>query len=167
MRLEGSCHCGAVRFSVDSTTPYPYMHCYCSICRKTAGSGGFGINIKGEFASLRVKGRKYVRRYQPWIDFPARTERSEGYRHFCGLCGSPLWVHDRRWAKWVYPHASAIDTPLPVPPEIQHILLDSKSAWVEAPKGGKHRRFREYPQESIQAWHERRGLIARYSAGST
>ena len=32
MRLEGSCRCGAVSFSVDSHTPYPYQRCYCSIC---------------------------------------------------------------------------------------------------------------------------------------
>ena len=36
MKLNGSCHCGAVKFSVESHTPYPYMRCYCSICRKTA-----------------------------------------------------------------------------------------------------------------------------------
>ena len=35
--LKGSCHCRAVRFSVQSETPYPYLWCYCSICRKTDG----------------------------------------------------------------------------------------------------------------------------------
>ncbi len=53
MLLEGSCHCGAVKFSVESYTPYPYMRCYCSICRKTAGGGGYTINIMGQ-AILRV-----------------------------------------------------------------------------------------------------------------
>ena len=38
--LEGSCRCGAVHFSVQSHTPYPYQLCYCAICRKTAGGGG-------------------------------------------------------------------------------------------------------------------------------
>lgn len=38
MRLEGSCHCSAVRFSLESVQPYPFMRCYCSICRKTAGA---------------------------------------------------------------------------------------------------------------------------------
>ena len=41
MHLEGSCHCGAVRFSVEAQSPVPFMHCHCSICRKTAGSGGY------------------------------------------------------------------------------------------------------------------------------
>jgi hypothetical protein len=45
VKLNGSCHCKAVRFSLESETPYPYMHCYCSICRKTAGGGGFAVNI--------------------------------------------------------------------------------------------------------------------------
>ena len=44
MRLEGSCRCGAISFSVDSHTPYPYQRCYCSICRKSAGGGGYAIN---------------------------------------------------------------------------------------------------------------------------
>ena len=39
MKLAGSCSCGAVKFTVASQTPYPYMRCYCSICRKTAGGG--------------------------------------------------------------------------------------------------------------------------------
>ncbi len=47
MLLESSCHCGAVRFSMQFPTPYPYARCSCSICRKTAGSGGFGIFLLG------------------------------------------------------------------------------------------------------------------------
>jgi len=40
MKLEGSCHCQSVRFTVESKAPYPYAHCYCSICRKTQGGAG-------------------------------------------------------------------------------------------------------------------------------
>ena len=57
MLLRGSCHCGAVAFTLKSTTPYPYMRCYCSICRKTGGGGGYAINIMGEAATLKVKGK--------------------------------------------------------------------------------------------------------------
>ena len=39
MHLDGSCHCGAVHFSVEADSPYPFNLCYCSICRKTAGTG--------------------------------------------------------------------------------------------------------------------------------
>ncbi len=148
MLLKGSCHCKAVRFSVRSETPTPYMHCYCSICRKTAGGGGYAINIMGIADTLKVKGKTKV----------YRAMRGGGQRHFCPKCGSALWVWDRRWAEWVYPFASAIDSPLPVPKERQHILLDSKANWVVVPKGKREKRFRQYPAESIADWHTKRGL---------
>jgi hypothetical protein len=149
MLLKGSCHCGAVRFSVQSETPYPYMYCYCSICRKTAGGGGYAINIMGKADSFQSKGKTKV----------YRATRGGGQRHFCPKCGSALWVWDRKWAEWVYPFASAIDTKLPAPKERQHIMLGSKAKWVAVPKGRRERRFREYPRESILDWHRKRGLL--------
>ena len=58
MRLEGSCRCGAVHFSVESRSPYPYQLCYCSICRKTAGGGGYAINLGADARPLVVDGRE-------------------------------------------------------------------------------------------------------------
>lgn len=156
MLLEGSCHCGAVRFSLRSETPVPFMHCYCSICRKTGGGGGYAINIMGLADTLRVEGQDAVR------SFHARREGgpSPGLRHFCGSCGSALWVADPRWPKWVYPFASAIDTPLPRPPERVHILERYAAPWVRIPQGRGERHFPDYPEESIQDWHASRGLLA-------
>ena len=149
MQLKGSCHCGAVRFSLDSETPYPYLHCYCSICRKTAGGGGYAINIMGKADTFRKRGRTRV----------YRATRGGGERHFCPRCGSALWVWDKHWPEWIYPFASAIDTPLPRPKERQHILLSSKANWVPVPRGSGEKRFREYPRESIIDWHRQRGLM--------
>jgi hypothetical protein len=149
MKLKGSCHCGAVRFSLHSQTPYPYMQCYCSICRKTAGGGGYAINIMGRAATFKSKGRTKV----------YRATRGGGERHFCPTCGAALWVWDKRWGEWIYPFASAIDTPLPAPRERQHIFLDSKPRWVRLPAGKGERRFRRYPKEALIDWHRRLGLV--------
>jgi hypothetical protein len=149
MRLKGSCHCGAVRFSLDSETPYPYLHCYCSICRKTAGGGGYAINIMGKADTFRKRGRTRV----------YRATRGGGERHFCPRCGSALWVWDKHWPEWIYPFASAIDTPLPRSKERQHILLNSKANWVPVPRGSGEKRFREFPREAIIDWHRKRGLL--------
>jgi hypothetical protein len=149
MQLKGSCHCGAVRFSVESETPFPYMRCYCSICRKTAGGGGYAINIMGKADTMKVKGRTKV----------YRATRNGPQRHFCPKCGSALWLWDRRWAQWIYPFASAVDTKLPAPRERQHIMLDSKASWVPVPKGRGEKHFREFPKESIIDWHRKRGLL--------
>jgi hypothetical protein len=159
MQLEGSCHCGAVHFSVTTHAPYPYMRCYCSICRKTAGGGGYAINIMGEAASLKVRGRPSVGVYQARVDGDnGRKRRSPAQRHFCVKCASALWVWDPRWPEWVYPFASAIDTPLPKPPEEVELMLNYAAPWCDVPSGPKHRHFPEYPEESIADWHQKRGL---------
>jgi hypothetical protein len=158
MLLHGSCHCGAVSFEVKSHTPQPYMRCYCSICRKTAGGGGYAINIMGEAKTLKIKGRRDLSVYRAKLS-PRAKQRSPGRRHFCRKCGSALWVRDPRWPEWVYPFASAIDTPLPRPKERQHIFLAAKPSWVEVPRGRGNRRFREYPAEGIMDWHTKRKLL--------
>jgi len=159
MRLEGSCHCGGVRFSVESHTPYPFMRCYCSICRKTQGGGGYAINIMGEAATLKVRGERLVSVYRARIKEPGkRAHASPGRRHFCSRCGSALWVFDPRWPEWVYPFASAIDTPLPKPPDDVELMLNYAAPWAEVPKGRGHKHYGEYPRESIAGWHESRGL---------
>jgi len=158
MRLEGSCHCGAVKFSVESHTPYPYMRCYCSVCRKTAGGGGYAINIMGETKSFKLKGEKNVSVYRARLGQGKRRKLSTARRHFCKKCGSALWAWDPQWGEWVYPFASAIDTPLPKPMEEVEMMLDFAVPWVEIPRGGEHTHFGAYPSESIAGWHRKRLL---------
>lgn len=154
MLLEGSCHCRAVTFSVHSKHPYPFNVCYCSICRKTAGSGGFAINLAGDAATLKVTGEENIAVYR------ARTDGGESpaQRHFCKVCGSALWVFDPRWSALVHPHAGAIDTELPTPPERTHLMLASKAQWVKVCAGEDDRQYAGYPDESIAEWHRRLGL---------
>ena len=162
MRIEGSCYCARVTFAAVSNAPYPYMRCYCSICRKTAGGGGYAINIMALADTLDVKGEDNLAYHHGMVDDPDRPgeqKASPGRRYFCRHCGSALWVADPRWPQWVYPFASAIDTPLPKPPEIVHIMLDFAAPWVEVAAGEGHRHFARYPDEGILEWHERHGLI--------
>jgi hypothetical protein len=160
MKLEGSCCCGKVRFSLRSDHAYPFNLCYCSICRKTAGSGGYGINLGGAADSLEVRGEEHIKMFQALIRDQAtgKSERSPLERRFCGACGTPLWAWDPRWPELIHPFASAIDTELPVPPERTHLMLGSKAPWVEIFAGPDDQHFDEYPEESIAAWHERLGL---------
>src|SRR3546814_17820950 len=88
------------------------MRCYCSICRKTAGGGGYAINLSGEAATLEVQGKEHVSVYH--ARGPAGDPRgvSPAERHFCKHCGSALYLYDSRWPELVHPLASAIDQPL-------------------------------------------------------
>ena len=67
-----------------------------------------------------------------------------------------------------HPHASAIDTPLPTPPENQHFLVEFAPPWVEIPPNSDHdtvHRVAGLPMEeiiqqleSLDDWHRNRGL---------
>ena len=157
-KLEGSCRCGAVHFSLLSHTPYPYQLCYCSICRKTAGGGGFAINLMGDQETMKVRGKKAIGIFRAEIEDGGHCERSTGQRHFCTKCASALWLYDPQWPELVHPFASAIDTKLPVPPSKVHLMLKFKAPWVNPDFGRGDARFGTYPKLSIEDWHKKRGL---------
>ena len=154
MHLKGSCHCRAVTFSLESYAPVPYLKCYCSICRKTGGGGGYAVNLGGHAETLKVEGEENISVFHAVID----GAESPAERRFCSKCGSALWVWDPRWPELVHPFASAIDTPLPVPPEHIHIMQASKPDWVVVANEAEAR-FEGYPDESLEDWHRRHGLL--------
>ncbi len=86
MHLEASCHCRSVRFSVESHEPMPFMRCYCSICRKTAGTGGFAINLGADHATLKVDGMEHVSVYRASRVAVIATSASAAARR----CGSGI-----------------------------------------------------------------------------
>lgn len=146
MKLKGSCHCKKVSFTVESHNYYPYQYCYCSICRKTQGGGGYAINLSAKADTLKIKGKKYISVY-------CATKSAE--RNFCSKCSAGLWLYDRTWPELVHPFASAIDSKLPKAPEHTHLMLDFKAPWVELHKSKKDKTFKRYPKESIAEWHDR------------
>ena len=155
MKLEGSCHCGSVRFRLESRHPVPFNLCYCSICRKTGGGGGYAINLGAKAETLKVTGSAEIGIFHATID---GTE-SPAERRFCKRCGTALWVWDPRWPELVHPFASAIDTPLPEPPERVHIMLGSKPDWVPVDVADGDAQFDGYPDEALADWHRRHGLL--------
>ncbi|EPX75946.1 GFA family protein [Salipiger mucosus] len=158
MTLEGSCRCGAVAFTVQSHTPVPYQRCYCSICRKTAGGGGYAINLGALADTLTVSGWDWVEVYRAKIHRSGACEVSTGERHYCKGCATALWLYDPSWPELLHPFASAIDTDLPEAPERVHLMLAGKPAWVPLPEGPGEVHFDEYPELSLDDWHRTHGL---------
>lgn len=160
MLLQGSCRCGAVKFSVQSHTPVPYQRCYCSICRKQQGGGGYAINIGADATTLEVEGQKQIGIFRAVIedDEHASCEVSSGERNFCQQCGTALWLYDPSWPELVHPFASAIDTDLPTPPSSVHLMLKYKASWVEPEIAKGDLSFQLYPEQSIEDWHREKDL---------
>jgi hypothetical protein len=158
LRLEGSCACGAISFAVDSHAPYPYQLCYCSICRRTGGGGGYAINLSADARTLKMKGKRFRRIVHAPITEQGHTSISSAERHFCGRCGTSLWLFSPEWPELLHPMASAINSGLPVPPNRVHLMLGSKASWVRPNIGPDDQCFDGYPTESIEDWHRQRGL---------
>lgn len=159
MLLKGSCRCAAVGFEVQSHTPVPYQLCYCSICRKQQGGGGYAINLAAVSSTLVVEGERHLGLYRAEIidDERPRGETSTGERRFCTGCGTALWLYDPTWPDLIHPFASAIDSDLPVAAERVHLMLRYKASWVEPDIRAGDAAFDFYPEESIEDWHRKRG----------
>ncbi|MCF3933003.1 GFA family protein [Acuticoccus sp. M5D2P5] len=155
MWLDGSCSCGAVRFGVEAYAPVPFTRCHCSICRKTAGGGGYAINLGAYKDTMTVEGEADIGVFHAVID----GKESEAERHFCLRCGSALWVFDPSWPDLVHPFASAIDTALPEPPQVVHMMLGSRASWVRDEARPGDASFDVYPDESLEDWHRRMGML--------
>ena len=158
MTLSGRCRCGAVGFTVESHAPVPYQRCYCTICRKTAGGGGYAINLSAITSTLEVEGQEAIGVYRAEIDRGEHCETSSGERNFCTRCGTALWLYDPAWPELIHPFASAIDSDLPVPPARTHLMLDFKASWVVPEIGPDDLVFARYPEESLEDWHRRHGM---------
>jgi len=158
LTLDGSCRCGAVRFSVASHTPHPYQRCYCSICRKAGAGGGYAVNLMADYRTLNIAGGESVAVFLADITEDRRTRQGSCQRSFCRRCATMLWVHDDGWPELAHPFASAIDSDLPEPPELVHLMLDFKPGWVVPQIGPNDRCFNRYPEQSIEDWHRSRGL---------
>jgi hypothetical protein len=152
MQLAGSCFCGAVRFTAETRTPHPYRRCYCSRCRKTAGGTGAAANVLAQASTLHVDGAEAL------TEFAAPdTTRTR----FCSRCGSALYLTIDAAPDFVYPFASAIDTPLPEPPERVHVFTAEAPAWAQPATGPQDLVVERNTNESIEAWHRRHGLVER------
>ncbi|PYH81970.1 hypothetical protein BO82DRAFT_354136 [Aspergillus uvarum CBS 121591] len=159
MTLEGSCQCGAIEFSLQSSTPVPYQLCACSICRKVGGYSG-SVNLGGIANSLEIKkGKDLIKKYSA---IKARgTDQEEvcsSERNFCSNCSTMLWLWDKQWPELIHPFASAIDTELPVPDEMVCIMAGSKPTWARWPEG-KKQVHEEYPSDSLEEWHKKHNLF--------
>jgi len=151
MQLEGSCECGNVQFSVASRAPQPYRVCYCRRCRKTAGGTGAAVNILAEADTLVVRSEIEPKVYEP----PPGGLKVK----FCSECATALFIELGGWPQWVFPFASAVDTPLPVPPHRIHIQWADRVAWSPVAPGPNDTVFEANTDESILEWHERMGLV--------
>ena len=159
MRLEGSCHCRKVRFRVDAPSPVPFLRCYCSICRKVAGGGGYAINLGADARTLEIEGEAHIKVYETRPEHSTKSARCG--RRLCSDCGTALCHLDPRRPDLGHPFASAHTTDLPAAPAHTPIIVETKGRWTPVNAGKDDALFDGYPGETLAEWHARHGYDAR------
>jgi len=53
------------------------MHCYCTICKKTAGGGGYAINLNGDYSTLKIEGKENITIYNAYLNDPDEKENKK------------------------------------------------------------------------------------------
>lgn len=109
------------------------------------------MNILADADSLVVRGDVEPKVYEP---------AAGGLKmSFCPDCATALFIELAGWPQYVYPFASAVDTPLPVPPHRIHIQSAQRVAWSPIVPTANDDVFETNTEESIVEWHQRLDLF--------
>lgn len=87
--LKGSCLCGASTYTISDPTPLYSVICHCIACQQWSGSV-FAANIGFALSAFHVDEKSWES-----IKIHDDTGPQSGrtlHRHFCGKCGSCLFV---------------------------------------------------------------------------
>jgi hypothetical protein len=125
MRLQGSCHCGAVRFEVTEDFSAVRV-CHCTTCKKLSGGVGTTNGRSRTDAIEILEGRDLIQTYRP----------EEGTaKSFCSRCGSNLFGGGWPDSEYASVRISTLDSPFDRKPE-EHIFVRSVAAWEILPEDG-------------------------------
>jgi hypothetical protein len=135
--LTGRCLCGAVAYEAD-VLPRRIVHCHCSLCRRSRGTGCSSTLVVPAEAFRWTRGERGIRAYR----MPApRTYGAD----FCAACGSI--VPTVAGGRALLP-AGSVDAP-PAPLPGVHIYVGSKASWEEITDGAPQ--FAELPPQERYA----------------
>ena len=117
---HGSCLCRGVTFRA-SRLDGPFVYCHCESCRKSNGSA-FGANI-----SVPIDGFEIL----TGSDLVSIYESSPGKRrHFCRVCGSPLYTTVGDRPAMVRIRLGSLDSDYSEK-RAAHIFVGDKAGWYE------------------------------------
>ena len=117
--FTGSCLCGAVKFE-SRADARATVHCYCTDCRKTSGTG-HSTHVAVPIEALAVAGE---------VTFYERAADSGNVisRGFCGTCGAPVYSKNSGLRHLVFVRASVLDDPDAVGPQM-NVFTGQAPAW--------------------------------------
>lgn len=117
--LHGSCLCGTVTYQASPPFQH-FIHCHCSRCRKSSGTG-HATNLVVDPNQFRwTSGEDAINRYQ-------LPEAETFGKWFCSHCGSAVPRESRGGTIIVIPAGTLDDDPQVKPTD--RIFWSSRAAW--------------------------------------
>lgn len=117
-RAAGSCHCGAIRYSMPTAVEHHAL-CHCQDCRRHAGAPLVGWGMVARDA-LDVSGTPKI-----------YASSEHGRRHFCGECGTGLfYTNEQIFPGKIDVQTATLDDPDLIPAQVQ-IQTAERIGWME------------------------------------
>lgn len=126
MSATGKCLCGSVTYSLASA-PLKLDVCHCKNCQRQAGAA-FIPFVAVPLSDLEISGSPKV-----FMDDDTVSGNTVA-RHFCGDCGSPLYVVVVRAPKTAYVTSGTLDHTDNLAPKC-HGWTSTKHEWVTLSDG--------------------------------
>jgi len=114
--LTGGCLCCAIRYEIDDVDDFQAI-CHCRMCQRTSGGAFIGIRFVPGPNFRLTKGETRLYASTPTLN-----------RHFCGTCGSPVFVERHLTGRIGLLVGSLDDTSVFAP--TMHICLESEAPWL-------------------------------------
>jgi hypothetical protein len=84
MKIDGSCHCGAIRYEAE-IDPAKVSLCHCTDCQKLSGSA-FRMTVQAAEADFRILAG------EPKAYVKTAESGAKRIQAFCPDCGTPLYA---------------------------------------------------------------------------
>lgn len=131
MAHKGSCLCEAVSYTVVGPPTLQYL-CHCRNCQKLSG-GAFNANCFFPRSSFKVTtGQQHLSIYHCEVTGSGLIT----HRHFCGKCGTPLFIYPDSKPDVVVVMAGTLDEFDAFEPK-QETWVSHRRDWVKGVEGAE------------------------------
>jgi hypothetical protein len=107
-----------VRYRITAD-PVVALYCHCRLCQRAHAAPAVAW-LAVPFAALEATAGRPT----------AYRSSDHAFRHFCGICGTPLLCHEADNPRYMDVSIASLDDPAAVPPTL-HIWTDSQLGWFD------------------------------------
>ena len=117
-KQKGACFCGAVKYELNSEILH-VVNCHCDFCRSHSGAA-FSTYAALPYTALEIT---------QGTDKLSRFEIEEGAKHFCSVCGTPIFNLNEKYPGACMLYFGTLESARNIQPKV-NIWCESLLPWV-------------------------------------